>query len=181
MHRIQAGTVAIGHDRGHNEALCGVETPGVLAGAQGQATHAEGVCLRHARQRQDVAQALAVQPAVNHAPAECSRVLSGPHQAAAGNNPAGTLHHQVVMRALVLQQVVGEIRTFVGAEVLRHVAVEYLEAGARIGSGEEAKGGHGIISGRVDEATVPWAVIPAGRDTASRALGVRKGHRGRAY
>ncbi|MNV00997.1 putative deoxyribonuclease RhsC [compost metagenome] len=162
MHRIQAGAVTIGHDPGHPEAVRGVEIPGVLAGAQSQAAHPKRVRTFRPRLRQGIAQALAVQRPVDHAPAEGRGVRVDPHQAAARDDPAMALDDEIVALALGVQQVAVKVRAFVGAEVARHVAVEQGQASAGIGGIERAQECHEVMwRGKgVNDAGEPVGQLP---------------------
>jgi len=100
LHRIQSGAVPIGGDMGDDEAEPDVEIPRVLAGAERDALGAERSCVGQACVGELRAQALAMPGAVDHAPAEGGGVFVVQADAAAGDEVAVVVDHQVVVGAV---------------------------------------------------------------------------------
>jgi len=133
----------IGGDVGDDEAEAGVERLRVLAGAERDSLGAECSCVGQPRVGELRAQALAMTGAVDHAPAEGRGVFVVEGEAAAGDKVAVVVDDQIVVGAVWVEQVSGEVVAFVWGEVTRHVGVEQCQAGGGVGWGVGAQGGHG--------------------------------------
>ena len=143
VHCIPSGAVPVGGDGVDDEAESGIERLRVLAGAERDALGAECSCAGHPRVGELCAQALAMTGAVDHAPAEGGGVFVVQGEATAGDDKAVVVDHEVVVGAVRVEQVGGEVLAFVWGEVTRHVGVEQREAGGGVCWGVGAEGGHG--------------------------------------